>query len=215
MALGVDLEGEHQDSTFTFPSPLVTAMDDVVHYYADCGISNSQPHAELTQQDTTQDTTQVGSEEDEILLSQRHSEYFTVSQRREHTINEGRASSGVLVSEMVAEFVVTSYSLSAHLDATRQQNNQKVKLCLHETLLTVDIQMIPLQEIPIPPPNWYESLHSCGEYAMLNFTTSNRFVLTGPGFASNNKYLFGNINMQMKLVSGDSAGTTTSYYVGF
>lgn len=70
MALGVDLEGEHQDSTFTFPSPLVTAMDDVVHYYADCGISNSQPHAELTQQDTTQDTTQVGSEEDEILLSQ-------------------------------------------------------------------------------------------------------------------------------------------------
>ncbi|GLJ49302.1 hypothetical protein SUGI_1042090 [Cryptomeria japonica] len=107
---------------------------------------------------------------------------------------------------MVAEFVVTSYRLSANLDATRQQSTQKlglhgaihVRLCLHEMLLTVDIQMIPLQEIPIPPPNRYESLHSCGS-----------------SFASNNKYMFGNFNMQMKLVPGDSVGTATSYYVGF
>lgn len=31
MALGVDLEGEQEDSTFTFSSPPATTMDDVVH----------------------------------------------------------------------------------------------------------------------------------------------------------------------------------------
>ncbi|GLJ11995.1 hypothetical protein SUGI_0181620 [Cryptomeria japonica] len=96
-----------------------------------------------------------------LAVEKGHSEYFTVSHRRERTIIKGRASPGVLVSEMVAEFVVASYRLSANLDATRQQSTQKlglhgaihVRLCLHEMLLTVDIRMIPLREIPIPPPN--------------------------------------------------------------
>lgn len=36
---------------------------------------------------------------------------------------------------------------------------------------------------------------------------------SGSGFKSKNEYLYGKIDMQIKLVSGDSAGTITAYYV--
>ena len=36
---------------------------------------------------------------------------------------------------------------------------------------------------------------------------------SGSDFQSNNEYFFGQIDMQLKLVSGNSAGTVIAYYV--
>jgi len=37
--------------------------------------------------------------------------------------------------------------------------------------------------------------------------------ITGAGFGSKSKYMFGKVTIQLKLVEGDSAGTVTAFYV--
>lgn len=37
--------------------------------------------------------------------------------------------------------------------------------------------------------------------------------ISGAGFSSKSKYMFGKVTIQIKLVAGDSAGTVTAFYV--
>lgn len=57
-----------------------------------------------------------------------------------------------------------------------------------------------------------------GEHGGVNILGSNFLVLSldqssGSGFRSKAQYLYGRIDMQLKFVSGNSAGTVTAYYV--
>lgn len=48
------------------------------------------------------------------------------------------------------------------------------------------------------------------EYSFLKYEY---WIIAGAGFASNQMFLFGQIDMQIKLVAGDSAGTVLAFYV--
>jgi len=71
----------------------------------------------------------------------------------------------------------------------------------------------------IAEDNFYEDIAiTWGEHGGVKILGSNFLVLSldqfsGSGFRSKAEYLYGRIDMQLKLVSGNSAGTVTAYYV--
>lgn len=56
-------------------------------------------------------------------------------------------------------------------------------------------------------------LNSCNIKTKDSFLNYVWIIIAGSGFASNQMFLFGQIDMQIKLVPGDSAGTVLAYYV--
>ncbi|KAG7010713.1 Xyloglucan endotransglucosylase/hydrolase protein 9 [Cucurbita argyrosperma subsp. argyrosperma] len=57
-------------------------------------------------------------------------------------------------------------------------------------------------------PSWaFDHFIYEGELLKLRLDNS-----SGAGFSSKNKYLFGKVTIQIKLIAGDSAGTVTAFY---
>ncbi|EFJ18106.1 hypothetical protein SELMODRAFT_178522 [Selaginella moellendorffii] len=66
------------------------------------------------------------------------------------------------------------------------------------------------------PGNFNDLFTSNNDHVKVDGSGQVRLVLdhqSAAGFASKNKYLFGRVSMQIKLVPGDSAGTVAAYYM--
>ncbi|KAL6286921.1 hypothetical protein ACE6H2_011311 [Prunus campanulata] len=86
-------------------------------------------------------------------------------------------------------------------------------------VLVVSLFVTSLMAMTASAGNFYQDFDITfgGERAKIlnggQLLTLNLDKFSGSGFKSKNEYLFGRIDMQIKLVSGNSAGTVTAYYL--
>ncbi|BAT73567.1 hypothetical protein LR48_Vigan01g038500 [Vigna angularis] len=96
-------------------------------------------------------------------------------------------------------------------------------MAIRETFLRVSAPLLAYHLMclfgVIAEGNFYEDIAiTWGEQGGLKILGSNFLMLSldqlsGSGFRSKAEYLYGRIDMQIKLVSGNSAGTVTAYYL--
>ncbi|KAK7318879.1 hypothetical protein RJT34_03586 [Clitoria ternatea] len=92
-------------------------------------------------------------------------------------------------------------------------------MAIHETYLGVSTLLLAFLFGVIAEGNFYKDIDiTWGEHGGVKILGSNVLVLSldhssGSGFRSKAEYLFGRIDMQLKLVSANSAGTVTAYYL--
>lgn len=87
------------------------------------------------------------------------------------------------------------------------------------SLCSIFIVLISCVGVPSAAVNFSDEFNITWGDARANITNNGGLLtlsldkVSGSGFKSKNEYLFGRIDMQIKLVSGNSAGTVTAYYV--